>query len=84
LSANTTVYLILYGTGIRNRSSLANVTININGTDVPVLYAGLQPSYEGLDQINVQLPQSLSGSGQVNVILTVDGQTANVVTIDIQ
>ncbi len=84
LSANTTVYLILYGTGIRNRSSLANVTININGIDVPVLYAGLQPSYEGLDQINVQLPQSLSGSGQVNVVLTVDGQTANVVTIDIQ
>jgi uncharacterized protein (TIGR03437 family) len=84
LSANTTVYLILYGTGIRNRSSLANVTININGTDVPVLYAGPQPSYEGLDQINVQLPQSLSGSGQVNVVLTVDGQTANVVTIDIQ
>jgi uncharacterized protein (TIGR03437 family) len=84
LGANTTVYLILYGTGIRNRSSLANVTININGTDVPVLYAGPQPSYEGLDQINVQLPLTLSGSGQVNVVLTIDGQTANVVTIDIQ
>jgi uncharacterized protein (TIGR03437 family) len=84
LSANTTVYLILYGTGIRNRSSLANVTMNIDGTDVPVLYAGPQPSYEGLDQINVQLPLSLSGSGQVNVVLTIDGQTANVVTINIQ
>jgi uncharacterized protein (TIGR03437 family) len=84
LSANTNVYLILYGTGIRNRSSLANVTTNINGRNVPVLYAGPQSSYEGLDQVNLLLPLSLSGAGEVNVILTVDGQTANVVTINIQ
>jgi uncharacterized protein (TIGR03437 family) len=84
LSANETVYLILYGTGIRNRSSLANVTANIGGTNVPVLYAGPQPSFEGLDQVNLTLPPSLSGSGEVNIVLTVDGQTANVVTISIQ
>jgi uncharacterized protein (TIGR03437 family) len=84
LSANATVYLVLYGTGIRNRSSLANMTANIGGTNVPVLYAGPQPSFEGLDQVNLALPLSLSGSGVVNIVLTVDGQTANVVTIDIQ
>jgi uncharacterized protein (TIGR03437 family) len=84
LSANATVYLILYGTGIRNRSSLTNMTANINGTNVPVLYAGPQSSYAGFDQVNVSLPQSLSGSGEVNIVLTVDGQTANVVTVDIQ
>ena len=84
LSPNAAVYLILYGTGIRNRSSLAKVTANINGTDVPVLYAGPQPSYEGLDQVNLALPPSLSGSSEVNVVLTVDGQTANVVTVNIQ
>ena len=78
------MYLILYGTGIRDRSSLANVTANINGTDVPVLYAGPQSSYEGLDQVNLALPLSLSGSGEVKVVLTVDGQTANVVTVNIQ
>jgi uncharacterized protein (TIGR03437 family) len=84
LSPNTPVYLILYGTGIRNRSSLANVTANIGGTNVPVLYAGVQPSFDGLDQVNLTLPLSLSGSGEVNIVLTVDGQTANVVTINIQ
>jgi uncharacterized protein (TIGR03437 family) len=84
LSANTTVYLILYGTGIRNRSSLANVTATIGGTNVPVLYAGVQPSFDGLDQVNLTLPLSLTGSGAVNVVLTVDGQTANVVAINIQ
>jgi len=49
-----------------------------------VLYAGPQPSFEGLDQVNVQLPVTLGGSGEVNVVLTVDGQTANVVTINVQ
>jgi uncharacterized protein (TIGR03437 family) len=83
LRSNTTVYLILYGTGIRGRGSLANVTANINGIDLPVLYAGPQLTYEGLDQVNLALPLSLSGSGQVNVVLTVNGQTANVVTVDI-
>ena len=84
LDANSPVVLVLYGTGIRNRSSLANVTANINGTNVPVLYAGVQPSYAGLDQVNLTLPVSLSGSGVVNLVMTVDGQTSNVVTIDIQ
>jgi uncharacterized protein (TIGR03437 family) len=78
------VYLILYGTGIRNRSLLASVTANIGGTNVPVLYAGVQPSFDGLDQVNLTLPLSLSGSGEINIVLTVDGQTANVVTINIQ
>ena len=84
LSSNTTVYLSLYGTGIRNRTSLANVKVNINGTNVPVLYAGPQSSFEGLDQVNVTLPPSLAGSGEVNVVMTVDGQTANVVTVNVQ
>jgi uncharacterized protein (TIGR03437 family) len=84
LSTSATVYLILYGTGIRNRSSLANVTANVGGTNVPVLFAGPQSNFDGLDQVNLTLPVSLSGSGEVNIVLTVDGQTANVVTIDIQ
>ena len=84
LNSSSTVYLVLYGTGIRGRSALTNVTANINGTSVPVLYAGPQQGYEGLDQVNVSLPVSLTGSGVVNIVLTVDGQTANVVTVDIQ
>jgi len=84
LSANASTYLVLYGTGIRNRSSLSNVTATIHGVNVPVLYAGPQPSFEGLDQVNLVLPLSLSGSGEGNIVVTVDGQTANVVTIDVQ
>jgi uncharacterized protein (TIGR03437 family) len=84
LDSNSTVTLVLFGTGIRNRTLVSNVVANIGGTNVPVFYAGPQPSYEGFDQINVNLPVGLSGSGTVNVFVTVDGQISNVVSIDIQ
>jgi uncharacterized protein (TIGR03437 family) len=84
LGVDTPVYVTFYGTGIRNRSSLANVAATINGIDAPVLYAGPAPNYTGLDQVNVGLALSLRGSGESNVVLAVDGQTANIVTIDIQ
>lgn len=84
LGIDTPIYLTLYGTGIRNRSSLANVAVTINGISVPVLYAGPTPGFAGLDQVNVALVLSLRGSGESIVVLTVDGQTSNPVTVTIQ
>jgi uncharacterized protein (TIGR03437 family) len=81
---DTPVYLSLYGTGIRNRSSLDNVLVTINGISVPALYAGPQPDFPGLDQINVPLTLNLRGSGVANVVLKVDQHQANTVTVDIQ
>jgi uncharacterized protein (TIGR03437 family) len=81
---DTPVFLSLYGTGIRNRSALANVQVTINGTSFPVSYAGAQPGYPGLDQVNVPLSLNLRGAGVVNVAVTVDGQSSNTVTITIQ
>jgi uncharacterized protein (TIGR03437 family) len=84
LGAGTSVYVSFFGTGIRNRSSLTNVAATVNGIGVPVLYAGPAPGYTGLDQVNVGLVLSLRGSGESKVVLTVDGQAANTVTIDVQ
>jgi uncharacterized protein (TIGR03437 family) len=84
LGVDTPTYLELYGTGIRNESSLSNVTVTINGTSVPVLYAGAQGGFIGLDQIDVAVPLSMRGSGETNLVLTVDGQTANTVRVNIQ
>jgi uncharacterized protein (TIGR03437 family) len=84
LTSSATVYLTLYGSAIRNRSSLANVALAVNGVGLPVLYAGPAPGFAGLDQVNVSLPVTLQGSGESNVTLTVDGQTSNVVTLNIQ
>ena len=74
-------YLMLFGTGIRGVSSLSGVRVTIGGIDVPVLSAGAQSQYAGLDQVNVELPGSLRGRGDVDVALVVDGKPANVVTI---
>jgi uncharacterized protein (TIGR03437 family) len=78
------VYLILYGTGIRNRSSVGTVKVRIGGTDATVAYAGSQPEYAGLDQINVLLPRALRGRGEVEVALTADGKSANVVRVSVR
>lgn len=75
------IYLELYGTGIRNATT---VTVTVGGLNVPVLFAGAA-SFEGEDQINVgPLPASLAGQGSVNIVLTADGQAANTVNITIQ
>jgi uncharacterized protein (TIGR03437 family) len=84
VSGDAPVYLTLYGTGIRNRSSLDNVLVTINGIMLPALYAGPQPDFAGLDQINVQLTSELRGSGVSNIVIKVDQHQANTVTADIQ
>jgi len=76
------VYLEIYGTGIRNAKI---VTATVGGMSVPVPYAGAAPGYVGEDQINIgPLPQALAGQGNVNILLTADGQAANTVNVTIQ
>lgn len=75
------VYLLLFGTGWRFNSGLPAVTLKIGGIDAEVLYAGPQGGFVGLDQLNVKLPRSLAGRGEVDLTLTVDGKTANIVRI---
>jgi uncharacterized protein (TIGR03437 family) len=79
--AGSTVYLVLYGTGIRNAGS---VTLTVGSATLPVAFYGAAPGFTGLDQINVQLPASLAGAGMVTVQLTADGLNANPVQIEIQ
>src|SRR5260370_3044987 len=78
------VFLSLYGTGLRNRTGLENVSCSIGGVGAPVLYAGAQTAFDGLDQVDVQIPVSLRGRGEVDVVLSVDGQRSNTVKVSIQ
>jgi uncharacterized protein (TIGR03437 family) len=84
LGVDTPVYISLYGTGIRGRSSLADVGVTIGSVSAPVLYAGPQGKYPGLDQVNIALPLSLRGAGVVDVTLTVSGQSSNTVQIAVE
>ena len=81
-TASDEIYLVLYGTGIRHRSSDQAVRCTINGVEAAVLYAGKQGSSPGLDQVNVKLPHL--AAGVASIAITVDGAASNTVTITIQ
>lgn len=82
--ASDVLIVSLYGTGFRNFSAMRNVVAEVGGVMVAVQYAGAVAGNPGLDQVNLVIPASLAGSGEVPVVLTVDGQTANVVTINLK
>ena len=78
------IFLSLFGTGIRNRTSgAAAVTATIGGQSSEVLAAVAQGQYPAFDQANLRIPRQLIGRGEVNVALTVDGKAANIVTVNI-
>ncbi len=78
---NENDYLVLFGTGIR-RAATGTVKITIGGVAAPVLYAGAQPDFVGLDQLNTQVPSGVSGL--VDLVVTVNGRIANAVKINIK
>lgn len=80
-SSSEQFFLVLFATGIRGRTDLANVAVTVGGVPLVVSYAGAQPTYAGLDQVNVAIPRSLSGRGLVEVRMTVDGKEANPVLV---
>jgi len=47
-------------------------------------FAGAQPDFDGLDEANILLPRSLTGRGDLEVVLSVDGQMTNPVHINIR
>ncbi len=82
-AANRPNFLVLYGTGFRRRSSLSNVRVTIGGIQAEVTFLGAHSRLAGLDQMNVKLPPELRGRGNVDVVVTIDGKTANTVTINV-
>jgi uncharacterized protein (TIGR03437 family) len=78
------VFLICYGSGFRGRSSLSNVSATVGGTSAPVSFAGAQGSLVGVDQGNLELPRSLAGRGEIDLVFRVDGKNANTVRINIK
>jgi uncharacterized protein (TIGR03437 family) len=84
LGSDHAVYVSFYGTGIRNRSALAKVSVTIGGVTAPVQFAGPAPGFVGLDQVNVLVPPALQGAGESSVVLTIDGAISNMVTINVR
>jgi uncharacterized protein (TIGR03437 family) len=80
-TSTDTLNLYLYGTGIRGAGT---VQAYIAGQPVPLQYAGAEGVYQGLDQVNLTVPRSLAGIGEVSVYLVADGKVSNVTTVNIQ
>lgn len=78
------VFLILYGTGIRFVGTLSEVTASIGGVNAEVRFAGPHGLFVGLDQVNLLLPRSLAGRGEVDLALVVGGKAAKIVRINIR
>lgn len=73
--------LIIFGSGFRGAGT---VTARLGEVSIPVLFAGEQPEFRGLDQANLELNRSLIGTGAANLILIADGIEANPAIIEIQ
>ena len=80
LSGDDQVFLILFGTGMRDSFDARKVMVG--GLRVDVSRPVAQGEFVGLDQVNVgPLPSALAGRGQVDVVLTLGDRTANVVAV---
>ena len=82
--ANEQVVIEVYGTGLRNRSNVANVSVTLGDVLLTADTASAHASSPGLDQLTFVVPPSLSGRGEVNLVVSVDGQATNLVTVTIK
>lgn len=78
------VFLVLFGTGARGLSGIEGVKAIVGESPVPAIHVLPLPDYIGLDQITVGLPRTLTGKGEVQVEVMIDGKRTNPVTIQIQ
>jgi uncharacterized protein (TIGR03437 family) len=71
-------YLALYTTGL---DLSTKPTVTVGGVIVPVQFYGTAPCCPALQQVNVQLPPALAGAGRVEIAITSNGVTSNLVEV---
>ncbi len=74
------VYLAIFGTGLGEQARVvggnAVFTTSSVARESPTIYAGSQNFYAGLDQVNILLPRSLIGLGELNLQLFVEAKNS--------
>ena len=83
-TADDQVFLLVFGSGFRAHQGLNQVKARLANQDVEVLFAGPQGQLAGLDQLNLRLPRTLAGRGELTLTLEVEGKQANPVKIVVQ
>jgi uncharacterized protein (TIGR03437 family) len=83
LSACAKTVLQLYATGL-DKATAATVQATIGTTTATVQSAGPEGIWPGLDEVDVLIPASLVGAGNVPVVITAGGLSSNTVNVTIQ
>ena len=87
INANTPLhagdYVALYLTGLGQMQSTTTVTVGGQSCAGQYFFAGPVASYEGLDQVNCQIPNGVTGAA-IPVVVTVNGRASNTATLNIQ
>jgi uncharacterized protein (TIGR03437 family) len=74
--------VILYGTGLGIKRPEVRATVG--GQSAVVHYAGSAPGFQGLDQINVEIPNAAATGDAIGVQIYVNGRASNLGTIAIR
>lgn len=75
------LFLILFGTGFRNRDTGAALASTIGGLSSEVLFAGAQGGFVGLDQVNLRVLRTVTKDIDLDVIVSVGGVASNAVKV---
>ena len=69
------VYLAIFGTGLGLQALVVDANAVFSNAKISkdsiAIYAGPQNFYAGLDQVNVLLPRTLAGQGELNLQMTI-------------
>jgi uncharacterized protein (TIGR03437 family) len=76
----TSGFLIIFGTGWRNTTT----TVTVGGTQLTPNFAAPQGTFAGLDQINVVLPASLAGMGELDMTVSANSIVSATVKVSVK
>jgi uncharacterized protein (TIGR03437 family) len=63
---------------------VSSITAVLNGTELPVQYAGLTPGFIGLYQVNVPVPGGTAPGSTLSLSIKASGVLSNAVNVAIQ
>lgn len=96
--AGEQVFLILFGTGLKQAAnsdgnpangSAENVQVTVGGVTAPVAFAGKAPGFAGLEQLNIRIPDNAPAGQAVQILIGVRDRLntlkqANPISISLQ
>ena len=71
----------LRASGFRYAGSAQDIDVTIAGVRVPVVFYGPSGDYPGVDFLTIEIPDTLRGLGETDLISHVNGRPSNAVRV---